>query len=393
MQRSERRQRATCLELATIQGGVPAMLLVVDDALRVRKANDLAVQFAGRNVPEVLGLGPGEAIGCLHALDDPKGCGYAPDCTACVIRQRVSDTLRNGLPHLGVETWAPVAVEGQVQIRCLQISTVSMQLGENRSVLLCAQDVTERKLAEEEIRHLNADLEQRVGERTAQIEAANEELEAFAYSVSHDLRAPLRGIDGWSTALREDFGDELNREARLYLERVRSEVQRMGQLIDDLLEFSRVARAPLQRDSVDLTAIAGRVATRLQEAQPDRAVEFLIEQGLTAQGDAALLEVVLTNLLGNAMKFSGKRARARIEFSRSEQGGEFVWCVRDNGAGFDTAFASSLFRAFQRLHTMSEFSGTGVGLAIVKRIIQRHGGRVWAEARVGEGATFYFTLG
>jgi light-regulated signal transduction histidine kinase (bacteriophytochrome) len=253
-------------------------------------------------------------------------------------------------------------------------------------------DTTERKQAEEEIKRLNAELEKRVLDRTAQLEAANKELETFAYSVSHDLRAPLRGIDGWSLALMEDFGPQLDEEARHYLGRVRSEAQRMGQLIDDLLRLSRVTRAPLNRDRVDLTAVAHGIAGSLRELHAGRQIEFAIQPELTASGDAQLLEVALTNLLGNSAKFTGKQPVGRIEVGRTEREGRPAFYVRDNGAGFDMAYARSLFGPFQRLHRASEFPGTGIGLATVQRIIHRHGGRVWAEAQVDRGATFYFTL-
>jgi len=253
-------------------------------------------------------------------------------------------------------------------------------------------DTTERKQAEEEIKRLNAEREKRVLDRTAQLEAANKELETFAYSVSHDLRAPLRGIDGWSLALMEDFGPQLDEEARHYLGRVRSEAQRMGQLIDDLLRLSRVTRAPLNRDRVDLTAVAHGIAGSLRELHAGRQIEFAIQPELTASGDAQLLEVALTNLLGNSAKFTGKQPVGRIEVGRTEREGRPAFYVRDNGAGFDMAYARSLFGPFQRLHRASEFPGTGIGLATVQRIIHRHGGRVWAEAQVDRGATFYFTL-
>jgi len=224
------------------------------------------------------------------------------------------------------------------------------------------------------------------------LERANAELTSFAYSVSHDLRAPLRGIDGWSLALLEDYGDQLDDQARIYLERVRNETQRMGELIDDLLALSRVGRVEMQFEPVDLTALAQEIAARLQENEPGRQVEFAIQAGLATRGDAHLLGVALTNLLGNAWKFTGPRDLARIEFGQDEIGGRPAYFVRDNGVGFDMAYASKLFGAFQRLHSAAEFPGTGIGLATIQRVVQRHGGRVWATAQVGKGATFYFTL-
>jgi light-regulated signal transduction histidine kinase (bacteriophytochrome) len=241
-------------------------------------------------------------------------------------------------------------------------------------------------------RRLNDELEQRVKDRTVQLEASNRELEAFCYSVSHDLRAPLRGIDGWSLALLEDYHDKLDNKGRQQLQRVRLDTQRMGRLIDDLLLLSRVARGPIARGPVDLTALAQSAAARLQEAEPERRVEFAVQPGLTAQGDARLLEIVFSNLLGNAWKFSVGRPLARVEFGRSEAESPPAYFVRDNGVGFDTNYAQKLFGAFQRMHKASEFPGTGIGLATVQRVIQRHGGRVWAEAQVDRGATFYFTL-
>lgn len=261
-------------------------------------------------------------------------------------------------------------------------------------------EIRERKRAEEEVLQLNTTLENRVAERTQEVQAAsqqlaatNRELEAFAYSVSHDLRAPLRGIDGWSLALVEDYGSRLDERAQTYLNRVRSEAQRMGMLIDDLLELSRVTRVEMQQNPVDLTSIASRIADRLGEARTDRRTEFIIAPGLTANGDAGLLEIVLVNLLSNAAKFTGECAVARIEFGQNQKNGESPFFVRDNGVGFDMAFAGSLFGAFQRLHKATEFPGTGIGLATVQRVIHRHGGRVWAEAQLGKGASFYFTVG
>ncbi len=253
-------------------------------------------------------------------------------------------------------------------------------------------DIDDQKQAEAEIWRLNAHLEQRVVERTVQLEAANRELEAFSYSVSHDLRAPLRSIDGFSQALLEDYAEKLSTSGTDYLQRVRAASQRMGQLIDDLLKLSRMTRIEMRRETVVLSALAQTIVAQLQQTQPERRVKVMIAEGLVANGDARLLQVVLENLLGNAWKFTQKRLDATIEFGTLQQDGQAVFFVCDNGAGFDMAYADKLFGAFQRLHTITEFEGTGIGLATVARIIRRHGGQVWALGAVGQGATFYFTL-
>jgi PAS domain S-box-containing protein len=257
-----------------------------------------------------------------------------------------------------------------------------------------AHDVTDLKQAEDEIRRLNVELEQRVISRTTQLETVNKELEAFAYSVSHDLRAPLRAIDGFSAMVVADAGHLLAEEDLAHLQRVRVAAQRMATLMDDLLGLSRVSRRDLLRDDVDLSAMAMLVLEELRETQPDRCVNIVVRPGMRADADAGLLHVILVNLLSNAWKFTSKHEEARIEVGVTEAaaGGEHAFFVRDDGAGFDPACADHLFGAFQRLHTTAEFEGDGIGLATVQRLVSRHGGRVWAESQVEQGATFFFSL-
>ncbi len=250
-------------------------------------------------------------------------------------------------------------------------------------------DITERKKAEQRILSLNDQLRQKIDE----LSNANRELEAFSYSVSHDLRSPLRSIDGFSQELLEDYLGKLDENGADALRRIRAASQRMGLLIDGLLSLSRISRAELKYASVNLSRIAGDVSNVLKESQPEREVEFVIADGILAEGDERLLYAALQNLFGNAWKFTGRTATARIEFGAARQRGEPVYFVRDNGAGFDMTYSKKLFGLFQRLHDANEFGGTGIGLATVDRIIGRHGGRIWAEGEVNRGAAFYFTLG
>jgi light-regulated signal transduction histidine kinase (bacteriophytochrome) len=255
-----------------------------------------------------------------------------------------------------------------------------------------ALDISPQKQAEEALRRLNADLEQRVAERTEQLDAVNKELESFAYSVSHDLRAPLLAIDGFTQIIVEDASERLDPDDMRHLQRARSSAQRMAALIDDLLVLSRASKAELHIQDVDMSSLAASVAAELREADPGRRVEVVVPPGLKATADPTLLRIILDNLLGNAWKFTSKRDQAHIEIGVDGSGGEGVFFVRDDGAGFDSRGAEHLFGAFQRFHTPDQFEGTGIGLATVTRLVSRHGGRVWAESEVDKGATFSFTL-
>ncbi len=252
--------------------------------------------------------------------------------------------------------------------------------------------IHEINLREKELRKYRQYLEKLVEERTAELTNVNKELKSFSYSVAHDLRSPLRSIDGFSLALLEDNNDQLDETGKDHLGRVRKASQHMGMLIDDLLSLSRMSRHEMRRETIELSLLAHDIIACLKESQPDRHIELKIEEGMIANGDAKLMRIVLDNLLGNAWKFTNKVAKPKIEFGTNKKDNVQVYFVRDNGVGFDMQYADKLFNAFQRLHRVGEFPGTGIGLATVQRIINRHGGRVWAESEVDKGATFYFNL-
>jgi light-regulated signal transduction histidine kinase (bacteriophytochrome) len=312
------------------------------------------------------------ASAMLNILDDEADERRRLDATGRAVLNILEDFVEEKLGVDGIQS-AIINILEDINAEKRNAERINIEL---------RNEIVERGRAEEALRHAQQ-----------ATEGANRELEAFSYSVAHDLRAPLRSIDGFSQALVEDCADSLPEEGRLYLGYVRESAQHMARLIDDLLSLSRVSRVVIHRTRTDLAEIARTVLGRLRRDQPERSVEFVAPDALFAIGDTGLLTVVLENLLTNAWKFTGKRAAARIELGTMPELGRPAWFVRDNGAGFNMAYAEKLFAVFQRLHTASEFDGTGIGLASVERIIHRHGGRIWAEGEVDRGATFYFTLG
>jgi PAS domain S-box-containing protein len=352
----------------------------LDVAGNITVVNPVATRMLGYRAEELLGKPLHEILRPSNQPADPG----RPDVSYCYATPE-----EDGIHRASDDIWWRKDGSG------FPVEYVRTPIRDERGIvgaIVTFQDITERKKADEQIRQLNANLERRVLERTAELAATNRELEAFSYSVSHDLRAPLRSISGFSQALLEDYSDRLDEDGQDMLRRVNTAGQRMAQLIDDLLNLSRVTRAEMRRESVDLSGLARSIAVDLQQGQPGRDVELVIADGVVGTGDVRLLRVVFENLLGNAWKFTAKHDRARIEFGVQQEAGETVYVLRDDGEGFDMAYVDKLFGTFQRLHSSQEFEGTGVGLATVQRIVQRHGGRIWAEGAVGRGATFYFTL-
>ena len=367
-------------ELAT--GKLAAIVEFSDDAIIGKDLNGLITSW-NHGAEKIFGYTLGEMVGTSIRRLIPEDHQLEED--------QILDGIKRGksIEHFETER---LTKDGRRIAVSITTSPIKDAGGRIVGASKVARDITGRKRAEAEILRLNAELEQRVRDRTASLEAANRELEAFSYSVSHDLRSPLRAIDGFSQNLLEDYGDKLDADGRDSLQRVRAASQRLGRLIDELLQLFRYSRSELRRVPVDLSALVQALAEELERCDPERRVEFVIEPRRVAWADPDLIRVVLENLLGNAWKFTAKLPRAKIEFGATPDGDGSVFFVRDNGVGFDMAYAPKLFKAFERLHNLSEFPGTGIGLANVQRLIHRHSGRVWAEGKVNAGATFYFSL-
>lgn len=375
----ERRLRTSEQEYRQLVQNANSIILRFDTGGNITYANEFAEGFFGYPATELVGK---NVVGTITPERESTGRDLAVMVgEVCGNPDRYTHNVNENILRNGERVWISWANKPLTDER-----------GNLREILSIGNDITHLKEVQEEILRLNVALEERVRERTAQLESSNRELESFCYSVSHDLRAPLRHINSYSRILLEDYLHLLDEQGQHFLQRLQAASHRMGQLIDDLLELSRVSRAEMECERVDLTELARGVIEDLREGDDGRNIDVRITEGMTAWGDHRLLLLVLQNLIGNAWKYSSKRERAVIEVAVERRNGRDVFLVRDNGVGFDMAFADKLFGAFQRLHSPVEFEGTGIGLATVQRIIHRHGGDIWADAEPDRGAAFFFTL-
>lgn len=342
------------------------------ESLKFLAVNDAAINHYGFSEEEYLSM----------TIKDIR-----PEEDVPLVLKQISEN-QQGLTNAGI--WRHQKKDGSLIY--VEINSHQINFDGKKARLVLANDVTERRKVEQEIQQLNETLEQKVIERTSELKAVNQELASFSYSVSHDLRAPLRSLDGFSLALLEDYEDMLDSTGKNYLQRIRIGSQHMARLIDDLLNLSRVTRAEISKKKVNLSEIVKEVAENLRERQPRENVTFEINENIFALGDERLVRIALENLIGNAYKFTSKCEAAKIVFGKKKSGKEIIYFVSDNGAGFDMKYSDKLFGAFQRFHSTQEFEGTGIGLATVLRVINKHGGRIYAESEVGKGTTFYFTL-
>ncbi len=353
-----------------------------DDAI-ISKTPDGVITSWNHGAEKIFGYSAEEAIGKpMQMLIPPERADEEPEILARIRRGESVDHFET----------VRVRKDGKLIDISATISPLKDGNGKIIGASKIARDITERKQAEEKIRRLNLELEQRVAERTAQLEAANKELESFSYSVSHDLRAPLRAMNGFAGIVLEECGPQLNEEGRQYLGRIRDAGQRMGELVDDLLAFSRLSRQTMSRQVVDSAKLVQAVLDESVSERAGQQIKVQVGKLPACHGDPVLLKQVWANLISNAFKYTRGRKPAVVKIGCDHKKNEDIYFVRDNGAGFDMRYAHKLFAVFQRLHSAEEFEGTGVGLAIVQRIVHRHGGRVWAEAEPDKGATFYFTL-
>lgn len=370
----------------------PIAMFVIDDTTNIVMTNLAFTVMCGGSESDILQHRPGNALRCVHSHTDPRGCGYASACKFCNVRNGVEGLIAKGGSLHGAELELELTRNGEPGKYWMNIGVEPFIMNGLGHWCIAMDDVTQRKKAEEEIHKLNTGLEHRVADRTFELAAANKELEAFSYSVSHDLRAPLRHISGYVELLQSKFHDALPDKGRHYLNSIAGSANEMGALIDNLLQFSRTGRAEMHKSENSMNDIVNSVIKSISSEHSERSISWNVDKLPIVHCDSALLKQVWINLLGNAVKYSGTRANAKIDIGVKEENNEYVFFVHDNGVGFEMQYAHKLFGVFQRLHPTGEFEGTGIGLANVRQIISRHGGRTWAEAEPDKGATFYFSL-
>jgi len=383
-----REGKSAQLVMAELQTGIlnalPAHIALLDSDGLILTVNEAWRRFASANVLQSADFCIGQ-----NYLDICEGATGECSDESAVVAQGIRNVLNGARDMYSLE----YPCHSPDEMRWFRLMVTPMTDHPGSGAVVMHVNVTERRQAEEAILRLNSELEDRAYQRTQQLEAANRELEAFSYSVSHDLRSPLNTINGFGQLLLKSDGDQLSEKGRHYLKRIRVASTNMGELIDGLLSLAKISRVNLSRGEVNLTAMSLKLVQQLRDSEPDRVVDIDVQADLMINGDPAMVAVVMQNLLANAWKYTSKTPHARVEIG-SETDADRMTCifVRDNGAGFDMAYAGKLFEVFQRLHQGTEFTGTGIGLANVKRVVERHGGRVWAQASPGEGATFRFSL-
>jgi signal transduction histidine kinase len=359
---------------------VPEILLLIDQDFRIIHRNSAAMTLMSEGREGGLPLRIGSAAHCLHATETLAGCGYSTHCSDCLIRTSVNKAFQGGMVRRETAQ-LQILDNGKAAELYIMITASKLQFEGTALVLVVMEDITSLKKIEEELRN-----------NSVQLETANRELEAFNYTVVHDLKSPLMNICNFSDLLLEKYSTGMNKQGAEFIQRINSSAWRMSQLIDDMLALSKTAHDEMTREDVDLSELARHVVDDFTKTNTVRTIEFIIAPNLRADCDARMVYVVLVNLINNAIKYTSGHASARIEFGTLKQDGGQIFYVRDDGAGFDMSKAEKLFSPFHRFHDPSRFPGTGIGLSTVRRIIQRHGGKIWAASAVEEGTTFFFTL-
>lgn len=377
----------------------PIAMFVIDGTTNIIMTNLAFTIICGGSEADILQHRPGEAMRCIHSHTDLRGCGYGPACKYCNVRIGVEGLIANGGSLHGAELELELTRNGEPGKYWMNIGVEPFIMNGKGHWCIAMDDVTQRKKADhdlmkamEEIHKLNTELEHRVADRTAELTAANKELETFSYSVSHDLRAPLRHISGYVELLQTKFHDALPEKGKHYLNSIAGSSHEMGTLIDTLLQFSRTGRAEMHKSVIDMNDMVNSVIKFLSAEHSKRSINWNVGKLPIVKCDSQLINQVWINLLNNAVKYTNTRATAQIDIGAIEENNEYIFFVRDNGIGFEMQYAHKLFGVFQRLHPAGEYEGTGIGLANVRQIISRHGGRTWAEAELNKGATFYFSL-